>query len=340
MQLAETFFSNQQVQENTQWSTNGWTNVLQCNPGGGPGNWYNQAFVACLGNQQISRPYQGMVSSFASMSYMNYTNCGGFPGLDYDSCPVLNRRGAVVTSWTRTPGGTRALPLWQAQIANRQLQNPNWNPEEVYPKQPKLDDKPIMRTRAQRLEYQAYVGQASGSPAPAVYLPPRPAFQPDTIPLNSPQPLSTEVGSGGVRNLTPSYTNTPFKGKERKVVISLNSTALGRVVAGAINISTETRDFVDAFFYALPYKDRPKWPDGSPKKLTVADKLKVIYEHYDSMKMDKLIQNLVANEIGDAIGGASGRLRKKAYRQAFEMGGQSAANKLQIMGSKAFRSLF
>lgn len=92
--------------------------------------------------------------------------------------------------------------------------------------------------------------------------------------------------------------------KERKFKI-----AVGGVTAKIINIATESIDFIDALFYALPAKAR-RGADTPDKKAMA------IYRHYDELNMSKAIANLLVQQVQDRAYGTIGRASAEAARRA------------------------
>lgn len=78
---------------------------------------------------------------------------------------------------------------------------------------------------------------------------------------------------------------------------------------------TETKDFVDAFWDALPWEIRRTWI-GRPRRLL--DKMEDLYRHWDKVDIQKALKNLAYNEAMDFVIGRSSQALHKRYFEAME----------------------
>jgi len=133
----------------------------------------------------------------------------------------------------------------------------------------------------------------------------------------SPQPepqreIKVETDADGKLDKGPppdGLPKTPEKGeKERKVIAQINRrSGLGL----ALNLLTEGKDVIDAFWDALPQRYQTR---VGGRVTTPTVKLQDLYRHWNEVNMDVALQNLVENQIEDAIFGAIGRLTGRAAR--------------------------
>lgn len=75
----------------------------------------------------------------------------------------------------------------------------------------------------------------------------------------------------------------------------------------AVNIVTETGDFIDAFWEAIPidYRYGYNWSNTE-------DKVRAIFEQWNHLDKSRAILNLVVNQAGDAVYGAAGKAQAQA----------------------------
>lgn len=137
-------------------------------------------------------------------------------------------------------------------------------------------------------------------------------FNPVTVPFTVVPHIPTNTGwpqgrtSGntapgtGVQPLAPPNGQPPGPGtRERKVRVA-------RAIYQVINFATESVDWVNAFYFALP---REYWSRYD----SVADKARKVYEHYDELDSNRLFENIIYMELQDrAIGMLSPSQRRWA----------------------------
>ena len=117
----------------------------------------------------------------------------------------------------------------------------------------------------------------------------------------------------GVRVDNPPYRpGPPPRGtKERKFIANLDGRSLiGRIV----NFASESADWIDAFYDALPANRR-----GA---IGAFQKAKAVIDHFDEIELGKAFQNVVENEIEDRIFGSIGKVGGKASRRLGEWSGR------------------
>lgn len=152
------------------------------------------------------------------------------------------------------------------------------------------------------------VEQTERGPKPEPALGPPVGEQPP--PIVRP-PLNPEFPGGKVVVRPPSFVipnRPPRKGeKEKKLAISLPA---GHPVMQGIGAVTEGMDVIDAIYWAIPKKYRPK---GFTNPW---DKARAIYDNADNIDWEKALENILKNEIEDQIIGRSSKARNKAQRDA------------------------
>lgn len=136
---------------------------------------------------------------------------------------------------------------------------------------------------------------------------------PSPVPRANPNvdPNGFTITSGRATKGAPAHRLQPARGnaKERKFVLALNrGTGFGRL----LEIVGEAPDIIDAFYYALPAENRKQgWIDhGKPRGMkarSAAYKLQVVYDHLEEIDGEKLVLNLVENQIEDALYGLVGK---------------------------------
>lgn len=282
--------------------------------GEGGGGFNTGGTLTCPLALQAGGPPWLLSSNLASIALKAYQGCPSGPPAIPPCAPAL-RRYFTIASYTRNPGlpaGAINVPQVMPQIRWVLFNNPNYDPLQTPIRKFLPVSAPVWLTREQKKDRDEYIETISPVPlSPVVEQQPQPVA--GVLDLNSPVPASTAITATGRAWLPPRYRNSVFRqGKERKFILA---PLAGSPVGLAINIATETSDVIDAFFFAVPYRLRPKWPDGKAKKLGLRDKLRVIYDNYESIPMDKLFKNLLQNQIGDAIGGISGRINAKVNRR-------------------------
>lgn len=163
---------------------------------------------------------------------------------------------------------------------------------------------------------------------PDVRPPPRPDTRPDVRPDQKPKidfDVNTDGRSGprflidgeGRLNMRPQFRprKPPEKNtKERKVRVTLGRFSI------VVNAITETKDFVEALWKALPKNQRSK-PEKGHRKVTLQAMLADLYRNWEDLDLSKGIVNVIENEIqdrfygqaGQAFKGAAARLNAQGY---------------------------
>lgn len=112
--------------------------------------------------------------------------------------------------------------------------------------------------------------------------PPRPPFLPPQKPTPRPPPPRT---------------------KERKFHVSIDKKSIGGKIA---EILGEAAEWIGVFWEAIP---QPK-----PKGLSASGKAAYIYSHFDRVNMERVMQNVIWNEIEDRFYGEIGKRAGEAAR--------------------------
>lgn len=128
-----------------------------------------------------------------------------------------------------------------------------------------------------------------------------------------------EVGVKGgravVKPVVPvkTFPARPGRGvKERKTVMSAKWKGMEWLI-GAV---TEGGDLVDAFYKALPRKYQA-WFPGRKHPVSLKEKMRALYRHFDKVDMEQAGKNMIANELEDR---AIGFVGKRSKRLAKDMG--------------------
>lgn len=100
----------------------------------------------------------------------------------------------------------------------------------------------------------------------------------------------------------------PRKGKEKENKVGNVPAGLARA---AISLVTESADVAEAFYYAIPPKDRGFAP-------TPWDKAVEVWENLDKVQIPKLVGNLIIMLITDAAAGRWGRAQQQANRKLYD----------------------
>lgn len=102
--------------------------------------------------------------------------------------------------------------------------------------------------------------------------------------------------------------------RERKYRAGLTGTL--RVVVNAI---TESRDFIEALWKALP-KDKRSRPEKGRRKVFVQQMLKDLYDNWLDLDLPRAVKEVIANELQDRLYGKAGQLSAKGVQRAAEEG--------------------
>lgn len=147
---------------------------------------------------------------------------------------------------------------------------------------------------------------------------PRPRLPTERDPMAPPvagEPGPTiVVGPGTVTEGNPApgaRPHPPRRGEKEKKVRS----GLPFLIRHPVNAATEAKDFIDAVWEAIPWKDRIAYHEG--KKVPRADqKARALYDLFDKIDWEEAIENIVENQIEDFVFGKAGQLSKKSRETA------------------------
>lgn len=112
--------------------------------------------------------------------------------------------------------------------------------------------------------------------------------------------------------------------KEKKWTVA--STMTYQVFGEMMGLLTETTDFVDVFYYALPKEDRVRaFGGGEFRKANVFQKAMAVRAHLDDLDMHKVLQNFLITKAIDDAGGLVARkvLKPISQRLGLPIGVQS-----------------
>ena len=172
------------------------------------------------------------------------------------------------------------------------------------------------------------------SPLPSPYPPPAPSWP--TLPQPNPSPSPTPVPAPGVNipnspvarpTLNPKPRNRPKRPpqneKERKQRLTPHGAS---VVGRSVNWLSETGDFIEAIWWALPakYRSPPEWDPIQKRWHAVGhlQKAQDIYDHLDQVDMNKAFENLLAEQLGDLMAGKVGQGVAASNQKMGQFGGQ------------------
>lgn len=114
--------------------------------------------------------------------------------------------------------------------------------------------------------------------------------------------------------------------KEKKV-----RSKFARVVGAIVNEVSETTDYIDAVFKALPKKRRPRWMKRPDQRIHQ------IWTHWDELDWEQVAINLVLNEIEDRSIGYLGKKSKQAREAVAAVLGVDPLVGFQY-GSRSFKN--
>lgn len=240
-----------------------------------------------------------------SAVFYQYTTCvPGGAGVPWSSCPDISRRYNRAETWLFPANAGR----WYRHVMNptpRRVLNYRVDPMLLPINQPVPLLRPLPRfaqKTVERLHNRLY-----GKPRVAVrrQIARNPLVDEGLFPYPlarvqiAPKPV---VLPGVHRNRPP-----PRGTKERKFILAPAQDSVIGILANAV---TETNDFVEALYFAIPPRLR-----GPKRHTTLQEKMAAIYLHYDQINVGYAFNNLLQNQIGDAIGGMQGRLQARANRK-------------------------
>jgi len=137
--------------------------------------------------------------------------------------------------------------------------------------------------------------------------------QPSARPREARQPSKFVIGTQGTIKEGPSPRQRPARPgrhkKETKLIAKLGG-ALGRIV----NIVSESDDFIDAIFNALP------WQQQRGCKRSPQAKLECLYRHWDKLDGSQALINLVLENLVDLVFGKLGQAMGRAKREVWNAG--------------------
>lgn len=116
------------------------------------------------------------------------------------------------------------------------------------------------------------------------------------------------------QGVKPSPRTRPPKGTKERKLLMVRGRAT-KFLWNAVNFVTESNDFVNALFEALPKKLRLRKGGWAPQ-----DKVKQLYQHFNEIDPALALQNLFWQEVGDRAAGYTGKLAKRSTRNAWNRG--------------------
>lgn len=148
------------------------------------------------------------------------------------------------------------------------------------------------------------IDKSPGRPIPGPNPPPGPSPGPVPGPGVQPGPGVKPAPGPGVQ-IKHEIARPPPRTRERKTIWAIhNASKLGKL----INMLTETADFIDAVYEAIPDKYRKKNGGfGEEKGKTPQGKAYQIYLHLDKIPMEEVIDNLVYEHFEDKFYGKLGK---------------------------------
>lgn len=127
-------------------------------------------------------------------------------------------------------------------------------------------------------------------------------------PDGQPSPAFDLATGGALPPQKPRGRTAPnAREKEKKMRL----TSAGRAALTGINAFTEGLDFLNALFSALDPKILAQYKG---RKLTPAQKMEILWQNFDHIRVDNALQNLITNEIEDRIIGSIGQKVGQASR--------------------------
>ena len=165
-------------------------------------------------------------------------------------------------------------------------------------------------------------------PPPAPSWPTVPQPNPSPTPNTPPAPAINIPNSPHIRpTLNPRPRNRPKRPpqneKERKQRLTPHGAS---VVGRAVNWLSETGDFIEAIWWALPakYRSPPEWDpiQGRWHSVGHAQKARDIYDHLEHVDMNKALNNLMMEQLGDMTAGKVGQGIAASNQKMGQFGGQ------------------
>lgn len=153
-------------------------------------------------------------------------------------------------------------------------------------------------------------------PSPSPQPVPRPAPGPGPSPGPRPGSGPVEAPVGAIRPLPRVGTVHRPPGprvKERKGKVS-QAVYVAMETLGALS---EIGDFIDAFYKALPASIRRGVRDDLGRSPNFADKLRVMWEHYDQIDMTQGVKNFIKAQVEDLLTGIASQPFDKALQKMF-----------------------
>lgn len=275
----------------------------------------------CLTNQTPNPVYENFdqpapASNVNSIRMWEYTGCFLNPGVPVTLCPVPNRRWAQAAIYTRVSGVANPAPkLMNAYPFSPSIpvENVSLNPNAIpigsgMPLQRPVPFAQAAQARVVKEKLYEWIAPSRFYPIPSTEA--QPVLIPrGQIPLNAPFEMSVNVTN---QKRGPAHVRRPpgRRTKERKLILSLTGAA-----AIPMNLVTESLDFVNALYEALPQRYRYRGKSDQQHRI------EAVYRHFDKIEIDKAIKNLVVNQVQDAVIGKIGRLQARSYREMYNLYG-------------------
>lgn len=242
-----------------------------------------------------------------------YNQCvPGGAGVPWSACADIGRRysRSEVYLFPASPG--KLIRSIHAP-APRWLPNPALDPALLPINKPAPLPRPLPRTQwraaEKRNERQYGLGRQAVRPNPLA----RPDSWRDPMIAEALFPYpSARVQLAPSPKLLPGrhrFRPPPRGTKERKFILNSVPGAL-RLLANAV---TETNDFVEALYFAVPPRYRSEF--SKQNRAGLHEKMAIIYRHYDKINVEHAINNLIDNQIEDTIFGIAGGLQGRANRK-------------------------
>lgn len=251
--------------------------------------------------------------------FWEYAGCVGSPGTGWDACAAISRRYNRAFIYT-FPANARPWRQYRAAKTPRFIKDPRQDPIHLPINQPVPLLRPLPQKQANAAEKRNARHYTRKAQRPLV---PNPLAWGDPLVTGGlfPFPGARLEVAPTVRILPGVHRNArpPRRTKERKFILTPSP---GSPVGLLINGITETSDFVQSLYYAIPPRYR-KLPPGETKT-GLHEKMWAIYQHYDKINMSYALNNLLQNQIEDAIGGAIGKAMGRSHRRFWEQTGYNS----------------
>lgn len=134
--------------------------------------------------------------------------------------------------------------------------------------------------------------------------------RPVTPPFYAPPP-ALAFSPGAVPGAVPPAGRRPPRRGEKEKKLRFGHTAVWRIFSFAMNLFTESQDFIRAIWKALPDEYR------AAGRYDTVTQLEQIFEHFDQIVWTEAVWNVIANQIEDWI---IGKMNRNATLGAEELG--------------------